>query len=144
MSEGIMQGSRDFFQRAEGWGGTKSNFWLGLVIAVLGAVMVFTMPAGGIQIGGGILLMLTARWAQANPLARVHSDHLEVKLAIAAPKHLVLFSDVVTLKEDLPKKVTLVTREGKEIALPLRSLTLPDADALVNTLRAKITERGEQ
>ncbi len=82
--------------------------------------------------------MLTARWAQNNPLARVHTDHLEVKPAIAASKQLVLFSDVVELREELPKKATLITREGKKVVLPLRALAPDDANALLNTLRNKL------
>jgi hypothetical protein len=127
-----------FFTREGGMTGTNGLFWMGLVFACLGGLMLLIKPVGGIQIGGGVLLMVTSHWAKTNPLFRLHSDHLEMKVAIAAPRHLVLFSDITQLTRVSTKKATLATRQGKTITLPLAALEPEDAAILLDGLEAQI------
>lgn len=130
--------AKEFFQRREGWTGTETSMWLsvstvaiGLVLLLLGLTATPLLP--------GLILIVTTRWAQKNPLVRVYDDHIEMKAALLAAKHLVLFADVTALREELPKGLRLEIRDGKTLAIPVRALSLEDATTLTGLLRVRLS-----
>lgn len=130
--------AREFFQRREGWTGTETSMWLSVSIVAIGLVLLL-LGLTATPLLPGLILIVTTRWAQKNPLVRVYDDHIEMKAAVLAAKHLVLFADVTALREELPKSLRLETRNGKTLAIPVRALRVEDATALAELLRNRLS-----
>jgi hypothetical protein len=116
-----------FFTRRSGLNGSNTLFWIGLAMIGIGALALMVASAGGLQVGLGVLLLVTSSWAKNNPLFRLHDDHLEMKLGMLAPRHLIPFGDVTALTR---------VSQGKTLWLPLGALESHEAERFFDTLQA--------
>lgn len=138
MQDETKEPAREFFQRREGWAGTETSLWLGVGTVAIGLVLLL-LGSTVTPLLGGLIVIFTMRWAQKNPLVRVYDDHVEMKAAMLAAKHFVLFADVHAMRDELPKSLRLETRDGKTLAIPVRALRTEDATTLAELLRTRLS-----
>ena len=117
-----MKTPRVFYARSEGWSGTSGLKRLGVIMICLGVVGLFVAPGLASMLGLGIFNLVAVRWLESNPIVQLHSDHMEMKVAIAAPRKLVLFTDMEKLVQESANKVLLQTKQGTKIRLPVAAL----------------------
>ena len=117
-----MKTPKDFYARSEGWSGTSGFKRLGIAMICLGILGLFVAPGLASLLGLGVFNLVAMRWLESHPIVKLHADHMEMKVAIAAPRQLVLFSDMDKLVRESANKVLLQTKQGKKIRLPVTAL----------------------
>ena len=130
---------KTFFQREDSMMGTKFQTWASVLLVVLGVLSMATgAGVGGIQVGVGILMFFAVRWAQQNPLVRLTDDHMDMKAAPAAGRHLVLYRDMAELTVESKAKAFVTTKRGERLRLPTTRFTDADRESLLSTLKERI------
>jgi hypothetical protein len=127
---------RQFKFRSSGMGGTTANMVMAVVMICVGGFMLTVVGAGGILVGVGILLLIMQLWNQGRAVVTLHDDHLEMKVAPLAARHLIRYGDISEIDELGANKVFLVTG-GKRIRLPLAILEPDEQPELLEELRRR-------
>lgn len=133
-----MKAAKVFYARREGWTGTSGLKRMGVILVCLGVIGIFVSATIASMLGGGVVCLVAARWLESNPIVTLHGDHMEMKVAIAAPRKLILFADIEKLVRQSAKKVQLHTKQGKKVALPVASLDDKTAAELVTELQRRV------
>lgn len=133
-----MREGNAFFARRDGWYGTSTYKRLGVAMIVIGCVG-FLVSAVGLMsmLGLGVFNLIAMNWLESNPLIKLNNDHMEMKAAIAAPRKLVLYTDIARLVEKSAKHVVLETKQGDKIRLPVHALEDTVRNELVTELRKR-------
>lgn len=112
----------------------------GIVVLVLGGVMLVLFGSMGFFILIGILMIVIYAWGKGRPIVKLEDDHMEIKTGIAAPKKMILYSEIKSIERVSVKKVFLqVQGEGgnKKVRLPVNVLTDEAQKILLRELRQK-------
>ncbi len=125
--------------------GKEAN-WLmpligGIIFLALGVVGVMIFAGFGVFIILGVMSIVMGVWNKGRSLVTLHPDHMEMKIAPAAPRQLVLYSDMKRLDKKNDKKAFLIAdRDGKEkkLRLPLSALTPEDGSSLIKELETRM------
>ena len=133
-----MKAAKVFYARREGWTGTSGLKRMGVILVCMGVVGIFISAGIAGLFGAGVVSLVAAHWLESNPIVTLHGDHMEMKVAIAAPRKLILFADIEKLVRQSAKKVHLHTKQGKKVALPIASLDDKAADELVTALQRRV------
>ncbi|MFO8059010.1 MAG: hypothetical protein R6V10_17125 [bacterium] len=124
----------------------KDTNWLmpligGVVFLVLGVAGVMIFAGFGFFVFAGIIGIVLGVWNRGRSLITLHPDHLEMKVAPAAPRQLVLYSDMKKVDQKSDKKAFLLAeQDGKEkkLRLPLPALTPEEGSSLINELETRM------
>lgn len=116
--------------------GTTANIVMAVVMICVGGLTLMLGGVGGILLGVGILLLIMQFWNQGRAVVTLHDDHLEMKTAPLAARHLIRYRDISEIDEQGPKKAFLVTG-GKRIHLPLAILEPHEQPELLEELRQR-------
>ena len=112
---------------------------IGMIAAgLLGLIISNTL---GLPLVSGVTVLIIFFAKGNQPLVILHDDHLEMKAAPLAKKHLIRYTDVKYLTSASPKQAYFffTNRKGsKKISLPLVALSADDRKQLMNALRNKL------
>ena len=125
---------------------TQFNTFIGVAIfAMVATIFVYLFLNTIIMMlpGFAILWAVLAFWGKDKVLITLHDDHLEAKVAIAAPKHLINYKDIS--KIEMHKSTRLITlfvknNEGKEkkVKIGINPIEKSERTELFELLESKI------
>ena len=124
------------YKKSAGLNGSNGMLALGVVWIGIGVFSLFTIQTMGVfNIAIGVFFLVFACWSKMNPIIRLYADHLEIKLAMTAPRHQIPYSHISDLLEESETKAFLFLESGKKISLPLTLLKIQDREKLLGALR---------
>jgi hypothetical protein len=108
-----------------------------LIIAALGVPNYFLL-------GSSPLFIFIGLWYKNNKMITIEEDHFVMKAAPAAPKRMILFTEIKSLDGDLIKRASIMINENgaeKKINIPINFLTPEDRELLIKELQNKIPNK---
>lgn len=116
---------------------------LGIVFIIMGVGMIVTLGSSGmgIIVASGVLFLIVYAWGKGTAIVKLEDDHMEMKAAIAAPRKMVLYTEMKSIDRVSDKKAFLIfNQDGKEnkLRLPLNVLTDEDRKVLLGGLTRKM------